>query len=225
VDSPACTLPTAVEGSHSSGSSVPGEAPRSPASNAHRATRPEAEETSAASSATSSSSAGNGQLSLADFSRSRYRWTVLLLTLQIRGDLPGQGGIRSRDAGLNVNCRMGNLFSGKMFSFDFRKTSAGITSDTCSGPGPLSPLRCIWTTITFHVAAIAVVLGHRSIRLGPRLRYCGATITVETQNAAHITTESRPTSQRNPVAHIQWNHRPTSTVIRNVDPNQVFGEI
>src|ERR1039458_8234409 len=92
---------------------------------------------------------------------------------------------------------MGNLFSGKMFSFDFRKTSAWDYQRRLLRPWPTSPLRCMW-------AAIRVVLGHRSIPCGPRLCHVGHDYG-ETKNAAHIRTESRPTSHRN-----QW---PTSNGI------------
>jgi len=93
--------------------------------------------------------------------------------------------------------RMGNLFSGNMFSFDFRKTSAWDYQRRMLRPWPTSPLRSMW-------AAITVLLGHRSIRCGPRLRHVGHDYG-ETKNAAHIRTESRPTSHRN-----QW---PTSNGI------------
>ena len=78
-----------------------------------------------------------------------------------------------------------------MFSFDFRKTSAWDYQRRLLRPWPTSPLRCMW-------AAITVVPGHRSIRCGPGLRHVGHDYG-ETKNAAHITTESRPTSHRN-----QW---------------------
>src|SRR5664280_51402 len=80
---------------------------------------------------------------------------------------------------------MGNLFSGKTFSFDFRKTSAWDYQRRLLRPWPTSPLRCMW-------AAITVVLGHRSISCGPRLRHVGHDYG-ETKNAA--------TSERNPGPH------------------------
>ena len=73
-----------------------------------------------------------------------------------------------------------------MFSFHFRKTCAWDYQRRRLRPWPTSPLRCIWATIT-------VLLGHRSIRCGPRLRHVGHDYG-ETKNAAHIRTESRPTS-------------------------------
>jgi hypothetical protein len=91
---------------------------------------------------------------------------------------------------------MVNLFSGNMFSFDFRKTSAPDYQRRLLRPWPTSPLRCMW-------AAVTVLLGHRSIRCGPRLRHVGHDYG-ETKNAAHMA-ESRPTSHRN-----QW---PTSNGI------------
>ena len=59
-------------------------------------------------------------------------------------------------------------------------------------------------------AAITVLLGHRSIRCGPRLRHVGHDYG-ETKDAAYIRTESRPTSHRNwwPTSNgITGPHRP-----------------
>jgi hypothetical protein len=98
---------------------------------------------------------------------------------------------------------MVNLFSGNMFSFDFRKTSAWDYQRRLLRPWPTSPLRSMW-------AANTVLLGHRSIRCGPRLRHVGHDYG-ETKNAAHIRTESRPTSHRNlwPTSNgITGPHRP-----------------
>jgi len=98
---------------------------------------------------------------------------------------------------------MGNLFSGNMFSFDFRKTSARDYQRRLLRPWPTSPLRSMW-------AAITVLLGHRSIRCGPRLRHVGHDYG-ETKDAAYIRTESRPTSHRNwwPTSNgITGPHRP-----------------
>jgi hypothetical protein len=113
---------------------------------------------------------------------------------------------------------MGNLFSGNMFSFDFRKTSAWDYQRRLLRPRPTSPLRSMWATTT-------VLLGHRSIRCGPRLRHVGrdyamwATITVKHK--------MRPTSQRNPGPHhtgICGPHPMESPA--HIDRNtQLFGEI
>jgi hypothetical protein len=73
----------------------------------------------------------------------------------------------------------------------------GITNDARSCPDPLSPFRCMWAAIT---------------PCGPRLRCIWAAVPFdvghdygETENAAHIATQSRPTSHRN--------QRPTSNGI------------
>ena len=76
---------------------------------------------------------------------------------------------------------MGNRLSGKMFSFDFRKTSAWDYQRRPLQPQPTD-------TFTFH-------LGYRSVRCGHRLRHVG-TDYGKTANAAHITTECLPTSNR-----------------------------
>ena len=111
-------------------------------------------------------------------------------------------------------CRMGNLFSGNMFSFDFRKTPASDYQRRPLRPWPTSPLRSMW-------AAITVVLGHRSIRCGPRLRHVGHDYG-ETKNAAHIRTESRLTSHRNqwPISNgITGPHRPEYATITRPSKN------
>jgi hypothetical protein len=99
-----------------------------------------------------------------------------------------------------------------MFSFDFRKTSAWDYQRRLLRPWPTSPLRSVW-------AAITVLLGHRSIRCGPRLRHVGHDYG-ETKNATHIRTESRPTSHRNqwPTSNgITGPHRPEYAVIARRD--------
>jgi hypothetical protein len=73
---------------------------------------------------------------------------------------------------------MGNLFSGNMFSFHFRKTSAWDYQRRLLRPWPTSPLRSMW-------AAITVLLG--------RDYAMWATITVKHK--------MRPTSERNPGPH------------------------
>jgi hypothetical protein len=103
--------------------------------------------------------------------------------------------------------------SGNMFSFDFRKTSAPDYQRRLLRPWPTSPLRCMW-------AAVTVLLGHRSIRCGPRLRHVGHDYG-ETKNAAHIRAESRPTSHRNqwPTSNgITGPHRPEYAVYFEPDP-------
>jgi hypothetical protein len=107
-----------------------------------------------------------------------------------------------------------------MFSFDFRKTSAWDYQRRMLRPWPTSPLRSMW-------AAITVLLGHRSIRCGPRLRHVGHDYG-ETKNAAHIRTESRPTSHRNqwPTSNgITGPHRPeyAATLPREEPSNQPAG--
>ena len=78
-----------------------------------------------------------------------------------------------------------NLISGNRFSLDLRKTSAWDYQRRPPRP---------WPTVT-----AASHLGHDYVA-----RW--AAITVKQKNAAHITPEA--------VAHIQWNHQPTSTEIR-----------
>jgi hypothetical protein len=80
----------------------------------------------------------------------------------------------------------GNRLLGNMFSFVFRKTSAWDYQRR--------PRRPPTNTVTLHVGT----------------DYCKA------ENAARITTEWLPTSNRESGAHIQWNHLPTSTGIRSL---------
>ena len=49
----------------------------------------------------------------------------------------------------------------------------GITNDACSGPGPLHRYVASGPRLRSMWAAVTVLLGHRSIRCGPRLRHVG----------------------------------------------------
>ena len=88
---------------------------------------------------------------------------------------------------------MGNLFSGKMFSFDFRKTSAWDYQRHLLRPWPT-------VTVTLH-------LYHDYVPCGPRLRWFWAIVPFDVDRDyamwATITVKHkmRPTSQRNPGPH------------------------
>jgi len=85
------------------------------------------------------------------------------------------------------------------------KHPPGITNDACSGPGPLHRyvacgprLRWFWAIVPFHVGRDYAMWATITVKQKMRPHQNGI--------PAHITPES--------VAHIQWNHRPTSTGIR-----------
>ena len=116
----------------------------------------------------------------------------------------GRGVFRSKDAGLRVTVAWVISFLATRSPLISGKHLPGITNDARSPPaqshryvscGPR--LRSMWALVTF-------LLGHRSTRCGPRLRNVGHDYG-ETKNAAHLATQSRPTSHRN--------QRPTSNGI------------
>ena len=116
----------------------------------------------------------------------------------------GRGGIQSGDAGF-LSCVAWSIsFLATCSPLISGKHPPRITNDACSGPGPLHRYVASGPRLRSMWAAVTVLLGHRSIRCGPRLRHVGHDYG-ETKNEAHIRTESRPTSHRN-----QW---PTSNGI------------
>ena len=157
------------------------------------------------SSAASSNSAGSGQLSPAARSRSRHRWTVLRLTLQIEAIWPGTRCDSKWRRRILRDFLIGNRLSGNMFSFAFRKTSAEDYQRRSANPARTHryapcghPLRCLWAAVPFHVGTDYAMWALITVKPG-----------------------ILPTSQRNRCphqsvfsAHIHWNQLPTWTGIR-----------
>jgi len=151
ADWPACTLPTEAEGSHSCGSSVPGESSRSPAGNGPRATRPEAEETSAAPAPRHPVRPATANSVPPPSAAQDTAARCFCLPCRSRRSASGQGVIQSDAVEFRAFFSWVTDFRARCSPLTSGKHLPGITNPVRSGPNPQTPLHFIWDTVPFDV--------------------------------------------------------------------------